>query len=639
MKTNNKKNISNVLEIVFFLIGIGVYSVILTSQVTRSQRELFSSIVQENSLLLLTIILFYLIAHQLPGWIGRSTRWIGLISLFGVFLKGYWIIKRSAYFQVYGFLPNVDATEYYENALRLLMNFPAQGTTIGRPFFSSFFSGLLWISQLDLHITLMILVAFVGISVFLLGESIRVHFGVIPSAMVVGFTFMFYANYLGAISSESLGLIFGCIGWVFLFETIKKPAKKYLWVSLFFLTTALVTRAGAFFVLPFIILAFLIIYKTKQEIIQYVIGSGIVVGIAFFVNSIILKIVSGNSSYLFPNSLYSIYGMAAGGRGWGYIKDARPDLMALAEPVRTQQIYQATIELIRNNPFVLLFNLLKQYYYFVMYSNTSVFSYLFTTIDWYNILLMVILYSACIISIVILIRKRYELKYLILLAVIIGILLSIPFVPPQDESDMRAFAVTVPIMALIPSLSINWLAMKVGLGLSKVMKIETPYKPVNKENKNLVLYNSLFGITIFSLTLIPTIFLRGNIAIKGISQVNCPDGSIPVIWNYLKSNSVNIINNDYPEGLNSIRERRMEGFMHDIFTAPKISMFQSLAVGLTLSEQVNYLEGQSGWLLAPTELLNSGDGIYTGCADYYLDSGQYLFNYYKVTSAQRIESE
>ncbi len=426
MKLTRQTNLLNLLQGLFYFLGLAGYIYLTLSDVTKFQRENFSEIVLENSLILAGIIVFYLLTHFLPGRIASPLRWTGLLGISGVFLKGYWIIKRSAYFQVYGILPNVDAAEYYHNAIRLLTGFPAQGTTISRPFFPAFLSSILWSAKLDIHLALIILVALVIFALFLFGEFVRNRFGILPAAMTVGMTFMFYSNYLGAFSSESLGLIFGCLAWVFFFESAVNPAKRYFILGMVFLILGMFTRAGALLILPTMVIAFLLFYQKKSDRIWYWASSLVVFVVIYLVNSNILDILSANSSYLFPNSLYSFYGMAAGGHGWGYFKIARPDIWAMEEPIRTQMLFQATLELIKANPLVLITNMLKQFYFFVLLGNTSVFSYLFTTIRGYNIALLVVLYSASCWTIVRLVRSRAKLSSLILLAILAGILFFDP---------------------------------------------------------------------------------------------------------------------------------------------------------------------------------------------------------------------
>lgn len=637
MKKQQSKWIGLALEALFFIAGLGCYIWIVTGSHSINTREFLSWLVNEKAVILFGLILFYLVTYQLPGWIGRSIRWIGLISLFGAFLKGYWIIKRTAFFQVFGLLPYVDATEYFSNAQRLLMGFAAQGTTIGRPLFTSFFTGILWSSDYNLQITLLIMVAVVGLSLHLLQESTLRHFGMLPAAILSTFTFMFYRNYLGGISSEALGLIFGCLGWVALFECFREVKIRYLVTALFLLTLALVTRAGPFLVLPFILLAFLLIYISKKDRITHTISAGIAVIGGFLANSSVLKILSHNQSYLFPNYLYSLYGIAAGGKGWGYIKGARPDLMVMQEPERTNQIYAATLDLIKSQPMVFIWNMLKQYWYFVLYGNTSLFSYLYTNFDWFNLSLMVVLYSLSILTVILQIRDRKNLKSLVILGVTLGIILSVPFVPPQDESNMRAFAVTVPIMALIPAISLRWLCNELSARLKVKSIVDKIFHTTSPDPSHF-----LRGLGIATIVLVlaasisPAIFLNGIDRMQSIHQPpTCEQNETPIVWQNIPANNIWIAKEVNPGSVNEITTLQLQKLLHNIYMSDKMPLFQNLHARIQLTETVNYLNGTSSWLMVPGKIPLDEQGMYSGCGVFNKSTDIYLFDYIEITRAQK----
>ncbi len=203
-------------DILAFLAGCLLFFLTLFNQLPLVYRNFIKFFVKENSIVLICIFCFLALTYLISGWPGRTIRWLGLIWLFGIFLRGYWLINRTAFYQLYGILPWVDATEYYANAQRVILGFPMVGVTAGRPLFSTFFGSLLTYTQSNMIYSIGILVFLVAVSLFIFGEYIRKEYGVIPAAFAVALTFMFYRNYLGAISSESLGLLVGLAGWIWL---------------------------------------------------------------------------------------------------------------------------------------------------------------------------------------------------------------------------------------------------------------------------------------------------------------------------------------------------------------------------------------------------------------------------------------
>ncbi len=639
--TSNGRSISWIVpELVIFAAACWLYFVFFETRLSRGLIDFTNFFVEENAIILLSLFLIFLLTYQIPGWIGRSLRWIVLLTFFAIFLRGYWQLKRSAYFQLFGLLPWVDSIEYYANGLRLLNGFAMQGTTVGRPLFSTMLAGLLWITKGNLPQTIIVVAGLTAFGIYLLGEAVKKTFGSLVAAVMISFTFMWYRNYLGGLSSESLGLILACLGWSFLLATFRKHNLWWIGTGFFFVTLALVTRAGPFFILPFMLLVYWFFSKKADRIktAVVIITSS---AAAFLVNTIILRIVSGGKSFLFPNYLYSVYGMASGGKGWNYIHSARPDLWALPEPIRTSQIFDATLELIKQDPFQLIVSMLRQYVFFVEKSNTSMFSYLFARVDAYNIAIMVVLYGLSILSIYLLIRSRKEQTSLFLLAVILGVLLSVPFVPPQDESDMRAFAVVVPILAILPAYGASWLVKQV-VGY---LKSRASSRGQSQSDPNVTVGQTIslipvwgFSAAILVLGIIPALILNGVKLPANLVAPTCPEGQTPFVWRNIRQNSVTIMDELPYNDVHFILPRQVEQLSHDVFISNVVDLFQYFTVNQTVSEEINLLNGESAFLFHEKDGYFNKGGLYSGCGVKMEDSHMYIFDVFLVKEPNMISN-
>ena len=138
------------LNLVLVILGIWFFSFLTKENPPKSLGAIYKFYVQENSILLLTLVGGYFLLNLIPGKLGKALRWFWMLFVFAGFMQGIWLTKRTAYFQLYGIQPWVDATEYYANAQRLLLGYASQGTTNARPFFSAFLAVLLWVGQLDM---------------------------------------------------------------------------------------------------------------------------------------------------------------------------------------------------------------------------------------------------------------------------------------------------------------------------------------------------------------------------------------------------------------------------------------------------------------------------------------------------------
>lgn len=636
--SREKKFFELILSVLLLLLGGWVYYTITHTAPSRQMGDIFRFFVRENSILLLTITASLFLFYLIPGYWGKAIRWIWVILIFAVFLQGEWLIKRTGYFQLYGIQPWVDATEYYANTQRLLMGYPSQGTTNARPLFSAFFSILLWITNLNMVEAVTALVFLVGVAYFLFGESIRAYFGPVASALTIGLTFMFYRNYLGAITSESLGLILGMGGWVMLFGAVSHKSLLRFCLSLFLVTLALIARAGPFIVLPVVVLAGLYIFKKRHHWVKVLLAGGATIVTGFGINSILLNIYAQGKSVAFTSYIYSLYGMAAGGKSWGYIKTAHPDVFfGMAEPERTQKIIQLTWDLIKSNPFDLIQSMLSQYYFFVAKLNTSVFSYLFARIDWYNTAILVILYSLSIVSIIILLRKHRSSTPLLLLAILVGVLLSVPLVPPQDESDMRPYAVVVPMLNLIPAIALEWLLSRLA---GRVKWLAFPLDETLQGSRLIpaARFPGIFsGLVLIALLVIPIFLYRFPVTKTSISYT-CPEGEKPFVWLHKKDNATHILRDVEQNSRNWLTLGQAERLKHDLLYKG-ILLFDEFEQEVSFSQSVNYLDNRSAWLVGDAGMYDKGEGFYGGCGIYVDDPSWWGFNYFRLSKSEFLARE
>ncbi len=637
-KTNSKLSQSTTLNflinLVVIALGIWFFSVLTRENPPKTLSALYKFYVEENSILLLTLVAGFFLLNLIPGRIGKAIRWFWVLFVFAGFMQGIWLTKRTAYFQLYGIQPWVDATEYYANAQRLLLGYASQGTTNARPFFSAFLAILLWVSQLDMIQASIYLLFIVAVAYYIFSEYLRDNFGYIASALTIAVTFMFFRNYLGAFSSEGLGISIGMGGWVMLFWGASRKNLAAFCTGLFFTTIAFVTRAGPFIVLPMVILAGMWIFRERHKIWVFL-GSAIAtVAAGFGINSIVLNTFSSGKSVAFTSYIYSLYGMAAGGKSWGYIKAAHPDVFfGMAEPERTEKIIELTLDLIKSNPFDLIRSMLSQYYFFTAKMNTSVFSYLFARVDAYNTAIMVIFYSLSIIGIVILIIKWRNSTSLLVLAILVGVLISVPLVPPQDESDMRPYAVAVPMINLIPALALEWLFRKLPI----ISRLQHRFPAILTESTRAGIPSTALAYTSALLLVLFTVpfGLFKTAQAPQIDPSACPDGQMPFAWIHHNQNTTFIREKIEWSGRNWMTNNQAERLMHDILYQ-YVEFFDELEVESEFSQSVNILDHRSAWLIGDGGIYKPGNGYYRGCGIYVDNPTWWGFNYFRLSSAEYV---
>jgi hypothetical protein len=626
------------IDLLVFLAGCLLFYLTLFNQLPLAYRNFIEFFVKENSIVLFSIFSFLVLTYLISDWPGRAIRWLGLIWLFGIFLRGYWVINRTSFFQLYGILPWVDATEYYANAQRVLQEFPMVGISAGRPIFSTFFASLLKFTHLNMVLSIGILVFLVAVSLFLFGEFIRKQYGVIPAAFATALTFMFYRNYLGGISTESLGLLIGLLGWIWLIIGVSKRSLIEICLGFFMVSIAFTIRAGPMIVLPMIVLEVVITSLGKKDKIRnfFLVSLSGITG--FVINSIVLMVFSSKGIVPFVTYFYSLFGMAAGGKGWNYIFETHPEVIALLEPTKTQKIIQFTLELIQKDPLMLLKGMLDQFIWFFSISSNSVFSFLNTNTLPYNYVLQGTLYLFSLIAIINMVRYRKKNGKFLLLMILLGILFSVPIVPPQDDAYMRPYAVVIPILALIPGLGFQWL---VNLLIMKFPVVAKLNGIIAKKPFKVGFNYYLCGYSFFILILVifgPFIFFAGR---KQESNPVPPCGvnQQAFSWVYYEENVMNIKKDLVSQEKNWISLSSARDLKHGPDFYALTQFFDYIKNGITISPEINRFNGEFAWVRVPTYQYEKGNGVYLGCGEMITDPASDRLSIFKVQSSIKLDNE
>ena len=93
-----------------------------------------------------------------------------------------------------------------------------------------------------------------GICYYLSAYLINRNLGSFAAAVYMSLLYFYIQPLIGTAYTEPLGLAFGCLGFVLLWTAAKKQNVLDLILGLIIFTVALSVRAGAFFILPALIL-------------------------------------------------------------------------------------------------------------------------------------------------------------------------------------------------------------------------------------------------------------------------------------------------------------------------------------------------------------------------------------------------
>lgn len=376
-------------------------------------------------------------------------------------LAGLWESGMSESVIVGGLLPYSDAHGYYMNAQRLLTGSYYTSFAARRPLFTGFLALLLWVSNNNLQITLSVMTVLAGLCCFLAAREIQNSFCSIAAALFTFLAFMFYRRFIGTTLSENLGLPLGMLGFSLVWGSLRKgTARVYLW-GIFVITLALIARAGPFFILPLLMMtgAINLVRNKKGRIFFLLIGFLLIIA-GFGVNAWVAQRFGTPDNALFGNFSYSLYGIVKDD-GWDRIFIDHPEVSLLAEPQQSKAIYGLAIQTLLRDPLLALQGMLHQYvYFFTDVTWFSIYSYASGDNIWVAWMIHALLFTLNLVAVTSWWKHRRDPHLLTALAVWLGVILSIPFVPPSHTHYLRAYAGAIPWIAALPAIGLSLIIKK-----------------------------------------------------------------------------------------------------------------------------------------------------------------------------------
>ncbi len=339
-----------------------------------------------------------------------------------------------------GIFPANDGMNYLVDAYRLFMGLDTMIMYNGRPFFSGMLSFFMWIFDGNVQVAMALFCASAGFSIFLLALEMREIAGSFAAGITSTILFYFYMPFLGRMNTENLGLILGALALTLLLRGARKSSLTTLAIGAFTFSMAMNARPGALFLLPILVLWSWANRKTfGRKALLILIG---VISIGFILNNYLVKSMSLNEKDAFSNFGHSLYGLASGYKGWGYIYTVHPELD------NTSNVLPFALDVIRENPFQLFAGILLNYkdylspngmFYLLNFDNQQ------TWISW-------ILYLITIVGLFRLVKSREKIHWSLVLFLLAGIFLSLAMVPHNDDG-LRVLIATNPINALVAGLA------------------------------------------------------------------------------------------------------------------------------------------------------------------------------------------
>ncbi len=451
-------------HLICIMISLIFFSVILINRSPNALRPLSISLRTGFGLVIpLTTLIVYLV-FRIPGRVGQLLTMSTVLSLFALPLAGLWASGQSQTTVMNGLIPMTDAGSYYIDALGLADGQRLTIVSSRRPLFSGLLAVLLSLSDYNLMISLAVLTLLVGLACYFTAREIQQAGGPEAAVFILMIVFLFYRIHSGAAMTENLGVTLGVLGVGMLWRGAAEQRLPFILLGLLTTTLAFNARAGAFFMIPLLILwAGWLLQKGRWDAMRVMALGALTVLLGFVLNLGLTRLVAVSDVVPFGNFSYTLYGLAAGGKSWSFVFQMHPELSLLTEP--STRVYQLAFELIRDNPLQIIRGALFNWRMLFPDSWYNIYSYVGGE-NWHvNVAARWILYLLGLLGVVAWFRDRNDpIKSLVMISMV-GIMISVPFLPPTDAYRMRPYAANIIILAALPALGMKFLIDQTGAGI------------------------------------------------------------------------------------------------------------------------------------------------------------------------------
>lgn len=462
-------------------------------------------------------------------------------------------------------------------------------------------------------VSLAILTALTGLACYFTAREIQRTHGAEIAVFILMVLFLFNRAHSGISMSESLGLALGSLGFGLLWRGASTKSAFYIWVGLFTTTLALNARAGAFFMLPILILwAGWLLHENKVPWkVLFISTSAVILG--FALNLALTRLIAVPNGVPFANFSYTLYGLASGGKSWAYVFEAHPEILALQEPEQSKRIYQLAYELIRTNPMQTVQGALFNWKMLFSDSWYNIYSYVGGENWRINVIARWGMYVLCAIGIFAAIRDRRDPIQSLILASAIGIFISVPFLPPTDAYRMRPYAASIVIIAALPGMGLTYLLNQVKINFSL------------KENDNFIIPPKTmlaYSFIVISAMLIGPVIIKSTVKPHLSQTTSCASGLTPIVVRFDEGTYINLKRPSDPflDWMPNFHTTTFRKNSHSLADSYMINWAEGVEPPKTIFLSLDYLSNKKTLVVLPTTLLTQTGTLMQICGRWETDS-------------------
>jgi hypothetical protein len=445
-------------QILCLIVSVVVFSLILANRSPNILRSVSMALRTGFGVVIpLAALVLYLALH-IRGRFGELISLSAVMSVFAFGLAGVWASGNTQSILLSGLVPLSDATNYYIDALRILHGIEISDFSAMRPFFAGFLSFTLWLTDRNLLNALSVITAIAGVTSYLSAREIQRTHGTEAGVFFLILMFLYYRHHSGTTMSETLGVSVSLLGFALIWQSISTKNAKLSLLGIALITLSLNVRPGAMFVLPALLIWGGVFFRQEKRFsISFILFGAVLIASVFALNKLMIYILAGPGKTAFSNFSWALYGLVSGGQSWSYIFQTHPEV--LSQDSNTA-VYKLVFEQLIQNPLLTLQGAFK--YWRMFFSNTWYNAYSFVAGENYQVneAARWSMYFLGLLGIMKWTKKRDDPYVNLAILGGLGVLASVPFVPPTDAYRVRLYAATIPFFGLIPAMGIAFLREK-----------------------------------------------------------------------------------------------------------------------------------------------------------------------------------
>ena len=611
-----------------YLTALLLFTLVLLNRSPNLLRPLSMNIMFGFGLTIPLVLAILLLAFQSPGWQGSLVRLVASLSLFALALAGVWAAGYTQSVSISGLIPLYDAQSYYVDSLRLLAGRSIMEFSAARPLFTGLLSTLLAVSGRNLMIAVAILTAVSALACYFASQEVQRTHGTLAAVFLLIFLFLYYRyRTIGTLMSENLGFPLGVMGITLIWRGITAHSYRLVLYGLFINTVALNARPGPFFVLPAILLWGSWYFRDPDKRFSwrfFLLGMG-ATGCGFALNMVIMRLIGVSSSVPFAQFSYAIYGVASGGNPWSYVFQVHPELLNLSEPEKTRTIYTLAFELIRNDPTLIVQGALHNWTVFFSDSWYNVFSFVSGENSSINTLARWALYGLSVMGILKWARNIFNPYTSFIIVAVLGVLLSVPLVPPADSYGLRLYAASIMILGLLPSIGLVFLLESLNLHL--LSKPSLP--PTN------LAHPGWLSALLMLLFVVGPFIVRGTSSLAQTTKTSCQPDMSSLLIRFHPGSYVSVVK-EKESGLDWLPVFHQGLFKRNAHGLPDSSLvewLENIAPLTSLLTTLDYQSNKAALVSLPTALLPDREVIMELCGRWETDPALQNYNIFDSKEA------